>query len=492
MSIFSNLKEGIKGFGEFLTASGDYKNKSQKTSFKSDFLAGIDVVKDKFKANTFLPTPVPQPTPSTPSKVGLSATTPFSLQPTPQVKPQTLGTTTTQTPTAPVTPVAPQIDQGQIKSQIGGIQTNIQDLQAQQLAMTKYGVKDTNDLIKDQSGSYVPKSPEVPTDPVSPETTAAVTAAEKALSDSMKLSEEEITTQEDIDNLIESTKLGYQKIKGQAIPMEFVTGQLKSLEERALGLAEPLENKLARLQAARQSSTDASKFALDRADKEAGIERDLSLRKEDKATEAERYDKELTLEEQKIEEDKRRYDLEYQLSQDKFEEDKRQFGLEYAQNEREIAQKTSEATVAQDTKSLEALNNYSLVNEILPAAGKISGLWQMGLIPFTEGAGISTKYDQLKSLLQLDSRQKLKGQGTISDYEGKVLAKAATNLNRAKQSQADFIQTLKDIRGVFANASGMDASVSVIDPQTGESDNGYLSREEIADAVKSGYTIIYQ
>jgi len=52
MGIINNFKEGIKGAGEFLTASGAYQDKSQKTSFKSDFLAGIDVVKDAFNKPT--------------------------------------------------------------------------------------------------------------------------------------------------------------------------------------------------------------------------------------------------------------------------------------------------------------------------------------------------------------------------------------------------------------------------------------------------------
>ena len=101
-----------------------------------------------------------------------------------------------------------------------------------------------------------------------------VTSAEKTYQDSLKISPEELSTQEDLDKLIESAKKGFQDVKGQAIPMEFITGQLKATEERANLLKEPLDKKLARLQAQRLSSQEASKFALERADAEADRERE--------------------------------------------------------------------------------------------------------------------------------------------------------------------------------------------------------------------------
>ena len=119
-------------------------------------------------------------------------------------------------------------------------------------------------------------APGATSDQVSPETTKALGLAESAYQRSLQISPEELSTQEDLDKLIESTKTAYRNTSGQAIPMEFITGQLRSIEQRATGLAEPLERKLSRLQAARTSSLEASKFALERADKSIQSEKDAS------------------------------------------------------------------------------------------------------------------------------------------------------------------------------------------------------------------------
>ena len=58
-------------------------------------------------------------------------------------------------PTQPTAPTPPP-------EQMATIQTQLADFQAQQTALTKYGLTDTKDLIKDASGNYVP-SPSAPT-----------------------------------------------------------------------------------------------------------------------------------------------------------------------------------------------------------------------------------------------------------------------------------------------------------------------------------------
>lgn len=108
-----------------------------------------------------------------------------------------------------------------------------------------------------------------PTAPATPVVDSPVTKAEQVYQESLKISPEELSTQADLDKLIESTKKAYAGTSDQAIPMEFITGQLASIERRALNLAEPLERKLARMQAARTSAIESSKFALDRAEKVA-------------------------------------------------------------------------------------------------------------------------------------------------------------------------------------------------------------------------------
>lgn len=79
----------------------------------------------------------------------------------------------------------------------------------------------------------------------------------------------------------------------------------------------------------------------------------------------------------------------------------------------------------------------------------ITGLGQNPL----NAAGLTNQksinlYNQLKGILSLENRQQLKGSGAISDFEFRVLADAASSLGR-NLSNADFKQTLNDIRDVF-------------------------------------------
>ena len=116
-----------------------------------------------------------------------------------------------------------------------------------------------------------------PTEPTAP---PVPSATEKAQADaevlyqkSLAISPEALSTQEDLDKLIEATKKGYLDVEGKPIAMGAISGQAGLIERRALAMAEPLERKLARLQAARTASLEASKFALERTDKRVEAER---------------------------------------------------------------------------------------------------------------------------------------------------------------------------------------------------------------------------
>jgi len=117
-----------------------------------------------------------------------------------------------------------------------------------------------------------PGGPSIPVIP--PESQEAVTRAETAVQKALEISPEQLSTQKDLDKLIESTRKSFLDIEDQPIALPFITGQLRSVENRALGLAEPLERKLARLEATRRSALSASQFALKRADVAAGIARE--------------------------------------------------------------------------------------------------------------------------------------------------------------------------------------------------------------------------
>lgn len=104
---------------------------------------------------------------------------------------------------------------------------------------------------------------------VPPEPSAAQLADDSAASaykKSLGLSPEETAAQADLDRLNESYKSAYTNIGDQAIPLDFITGQQKSVEQRALNLAEPLQARLARMQAERTANTSAAQFGLTRAD----------------------------------------------------------------------------------------------------------------------------------------------------------------------------------------------------------------------------------
>lgn len=112
----------------------------------------------------------------------------------------------------------------------------------------------------------LPSLSQVPMPSISPEYQTNVTAAQTAYQQSLMPTTEETGTQSELENLMSSFRTAYQNTAGQAIPLDFIVGQQKSLEQRNLTLAEPLSSKLARLQAMRTSAMEASKFALERAD----------------------------------------------------------------------------------------------------------------------------------------------------------------------------------------------------------------------------------
>lgn len=150
-----------------------------------------------------------------------------------------------------------------------------------------------------QETSQQMTTPNVPTQPMTSEAQKAYDLAAQAYENSLKLSPDELSTQEDIDKLIEQTKAGYEAIKGQgegvATPLRFISGQLSSVERRATNLIEPLENKMARLQSARQASMQASQFALDKAQSLMQAEKDESRYSSEMAEDKRRWETEIAL-----------------------------------------------------------------------------------------------------------------------------------------------------------------------------------------------------
>lgn len=80
-------------------------------------------------------------------------------------------------------------------------------------------------------------------------------------------SQDETNTQGQIDNLTTSAQMGINNVNAEPIPYATKYGTAKNIEDQVNTKIETLSQKLARLQAARQTSLQVSQFSLDRADK---------------------------------------------------------------------------------------------------------------------------------------------------------------------------------------------------------------------------------
>ena len=132
-----------------------------------------------------------------------------------------------------------------------------------------------------------------------------------------------------------------------------------------------------------------------------------------------------------------------ELANKKFAEDQRQFGLDYALKQKELGikqqeanQKSGEVTATAQAANDTATGSINLINNLLsnPGVNKISGIIQGGLkLGNLGGANAQlarNQYNQVKGLLSLENRSKLKGQGAVSDFEGKMYGSEASSLGR--------------------------------------------------------------
>jgi hypothetical protein len=119
-------------------------------------------------------------------------------------------------------------------------------------------------------------TPTMPVPRVTDETQTAIKRAESNYASYLSPSKEEQDLMRELDSLDAAKKLGLADTQDQPIALPFITGQQASIERRAGVLAEPLQQRAARMQAQRQAALESSKFALDRADKQAGLEQDLT------------------------------------------------------------------------------------------------------------------------------------------------------------------------------------------------------------------------
>ena len=174
-------------------------------------------------------------------------------------------------------------------------------------------------------------------------------------------------------------------------------------------------------------------------------------------------------------------------------EDKRQFDVQQATSSATLkALKESQEKQEQQNKVIgEAADIISLTRNLLDSdlSGVTGGIRIKGFIPGTKSREQRAIAEQIKDKLSLANREKLKGTGTISDFEGQMLARAATALN-FNLSEDAFKRELRKIQGVFQTAAGGQASIRIVD-KSGRVKEGFLNRAQINDAILQGLQVEY-
>jgi len=307
-------------------------------------------------------------------------------------------------------------------------------------------------------------APSMPT--VNQDMYAGVDTASKAYEESLRLSPEEMAAQAEADRLAESASRGYQNTAEQTIPLEFIVGQQKAIEQRALNLNEPIQRRLARLQAERLARTEAAKFGLEREQGKVDFARAAANRAEEMGI--------------------ARSDTEYErnFEQQKFDEDKRRFGLEYALAQ----QKAGETTAGEDFTLGEGQTRYDANGNVIAGGGTAPGggantqgsLDQLAFLKSTanqaealsDASGASgitrffgdmlkgdTKYRQLETLtntlrtnvltLMTDPAIKKFFGPQMTEADVRLMTSAATTLNPEGNSPAQIKAEIVRLREMF-------------------------------------------
>lgn len=104
--------------------------------------------------------------------------------------------------------------------------------------------------------------------------------------------------------------------------------------------------------------------------------------------------------------------------------------------------------------SIQSLNDmYNSGNRAAIGKSSAFNYWDWMAIPGTKTKEFIIQYNNLKSLLSLENVKYLKGQGQVSDAERRLLADAASNLNRFS-SEETFKKNLDDLMSQFEKITG--------------------------------------
>lgn len=395
-------------------------------------------------------------------------------------------------PTLPPTTQLAGSPTGQPTSQIAGIQSSLANLKSQAEAIQR-GIGNIQPPPTAQS-TIQQTQPAVTTD--------GLRGAEESILGLISPTSEEQELMRQLINLRGSQGLGIQREEERPIPLDLLRGRQEALfKQSQIGIG-TLQDQLALTQSRRQASLDVAKE--ERRFEESRLEREFAERGLQRESEEARLAREFRqggreLEERRFELEERRFEragIEKPTAPKIISRDE---GIFLVDPDTRDAEQLFEAPVSEEelaadaTARSEALGSLSLVNEILenPNLGRIVGPLR---VPFITNRRLRNQIEQLGSLLSLENRQKLKGQGTISDFESRILASAGSALggDPNKLTEKDFDRELKKIRGVFANAAGLESVVVITDPTTGESQIVRAGREGIEQALAEGLRVEYQ
>jgi len=275
--------------------------------------------------------------------------------------------------------------------------------------------------------------------------------------------------------------------------------RVKKLQEKFEKRINARVNRLTLLQDANREARQAAQFAATTAislfDKDRRFQQDqleFLLDQQEKSLEA-RRDLESTefkrgLDLAKLDQGQQRLDLErFRAGQPNQSEIKRAIET----NEKQAQARTSQ------------VNTISVINDLLasPDLGTISGISRFGISARTAATGkVRSQLNQLKALTSLDGRDKLKGSGSISDFEAQMLSNSASSINfaigtdgRVSLPDDEFKQELQNIRGVLISRTGQPVDVIATHPSTGESRlfSGITS-DDLQEAALQGFVIDFQ
>lgn len=148
-------------------------------------------------------------------------------------------------------------------------------------------------------------------------------------------------------------------------------------------------------------------------------------------------------------------------------------------------------TTKQDTEAVTTINDISniLSSEAFDNTFGLLNFAQRN-IAGTAAYGLSAQINNLTNRLALAARGQLKGQGAVSDFEGRMLKEAQTAL-KINMSPDQARKELAKVRGALATSSGLEAPVKITAPD-GSVKYGKANQNIISEAIKSGYTVEYQ